>query len=130
MQHSKQHNFETESELMQLINEQRKSLFIGTIVNELPLYNYIRTKELVNNQEGYSKNILEKAQCNIDDVKRLYPNIYDLFRYELALKMQIRRKTSMFEICDFYLRLFIEMNTMEQQNALNGLVKFQGYRVD
>ncbi len=94
------------NELQANIKGQIKSLFIGAVVNDTSLYDYAITKELISHNAGYTTFELGVMQKHIDGLRQAYPNLYSSFRTELLSQVQGRNLSSIFTICDRYIRCF------------------------
>jgi len=97
---------ENTTELQKIMQEQLQSLFIGTVINGTDLVNYARTKNLINFHGGYDGKEFDCIQWNMNEVKRLFPNVYASYRVELMAQIQGRNFSSIFNICDKYIRSF------------------------
>jgi hypothetical protein len=115
---------ENSRELTKSIKSQIDSLFIGAVINETSLYEYARTKELVGYNKGYTTNQLAVMQKHMDVVRCEYPNIYTSFRSELLLQIQGRQLSSIFTICDKYIRCFSSFRKFDYIEVNNSFRNF------
>lgn len=106
---------ENSTELQENIKRQIKSLFIGAVVNDTSLYDYALTKELVSHNAGYTTSELGCMQKHIDMLRQSYPNLYTSFRTELLSQIQGRNLSSIFTICDRYIRCFTSIKFCEHK---------------
>ncbi len=97
---------ENSTELQENVKKQINSLFIGAVVNETSLEDYAFTKELISYNIGYTTHELGVMQKNMNIVKFDFPNIYASYRSELLSQIQGRSISSVFTICDKYIRSF------------------------
>jgi hypothetical protein len=106
---------ENSTELQKNIKRQIKSLFIGAVINDTSLYDYAITKELISHNAGYTTFELNVMQKHIDILKQTYPNLYNSFRIELLSQVQGRSISSIFNICDKYIRCFINLKFFDHK---------------
>jgi len=76
-------------EKLQEIRNQADNVFIGTIISEQSLASYARFKYLLGYNYGLSYRSLNKINFCIEQIKELYPDIYNEFRKELFKKINI-----------------------------------------
>lgn len=110
---------ENPTELQENIKAQIKSLFIGAVVNDTSLYDYAITKELVSHNTGYTTYELGVMQKHIDMLRQTYPNLYSSFRVELLSQIQGRNISSIFSICDKYIRCFSNLQFFDHKEFNN-----------
>ena len=115
---------ENSSELQENIKRQIKSLFIGAVVNDTSLYDYAMTKEMVLHNAGYTTFELGVMQKHIDILRQAYPNLYSSFRMELLSQIQGRNISSIFSICDKYIRCFSDLKFFDHKEFHS---KFRGF---
>ena len=115
---------ENSTELQENIKRQISSLFIGAVVNDTSLHDYAITKELIAYNKGYSTFELGVMQKHIDIVRFQFPNLYTSFRTELISQIQGRSISSIFTICDKYVRSFSDLKFFDHKELNSRFRKF------
>lgn len=104
--------------LGEIMKIQLKSLFVGVVVNEGSLNEYAKTKRIMRYQAGYSFETLSKIDSTINNIKSQFPGYYQDLRREFMHKLSNARPYTFFNLCDEYIKQFIDMNFISEKELI------------